>query len=266
MTTARYTHGHGAAVLRSHRWRTAENSVGYLLGALQPDMRILDVGCGPGTITLDLAELVTDGRVTALEPAAAALDEARAGAEARGLTNVDFVEATLERADLAEASYDVVHTHQVLHHVSDPVGMLAEMRRLCRPGGLVAARESDFGAFTYWPDLPGLAAWNELFHRITRRNGGEPDAGRRLLSWARAAGLAEITSTASVWCFSTPDDRAWWGGSWADRVTGRAFTEQALAAGASAADLAAIADAWREWAAAEDGWFLVPHGEVLARV
>ncbi|MGJ3561711.1 hypothetical protein ACR6C2_39465 [Streptomyces sp. INA 01156] len=56
--TAVYTHGHHESVLRSHTWRTAANSAAYLLGVLTPGMRILDVGCGPGTITADLAGLV----------------------------------------------------------------------------------------------------------------------------------------------------------------------------------------------------------------
>ena len=59
----RYSHGHHESVLRSHRWRTAENSAGYLLPHLAPGQRLLDVGCGPGTITLDLAPLVAPGEV-----------------------------------------------------------------------------------------------------------------------------------------------------------------------------------------------------------
>jgi Methyltransferase domain len=50
-----YTHGHSEPVLRSHRWRTAENSCAYLLPHLRADMTPLDVGCGPGSITADLA-------------------------------------------------------------------------------------------------------------------------------------------------------------------------------------------------------------------
>jgi ubiquinone/menaquinone biosynthesis C-methylase UbiE len=50
-----YTHGHHDSVLCSHAWRTAGNSAAYLLGELHPGQRLLDVGCGPGTITLDLA-------------------------------------------------------------------------------------------------------------------------------------------------------------------------------------------------------------------
>ncbi len=95
--TAVYTHGHHESVLRSHTWRTARNSAAYLLGALKPHMRILDIGCGPGTITADLAALVPDGHVTGLDREPGILERARAVADERGLTNADFVTGTCTR-------------------------------------------------------------------------------------------------------------------------------------------------------------------------
>src|SRR4051794_34369835 len=150
-----YTHGHHESVLRSHRWRNAENSCGYLLPHLQPRQRLLDVGCGPGTITMDLAALLGPaGQVSALERTEDALDLARAEADRRGTTNVDFAVGDVTALDLPDDSYDVVHAHQVLQHVDDPVLALREMRRVCRPGGLVAVRESDYGGFVWRPRAP----------------------------------------------------------------------------------------------------------------
>ena len=263
-----YTHGHHESVLRSHRWRTAENSAGYLLPLLRPGMRLLDVGCGPGTITMDLAELVgPEGRVTALERTAAALDLARAEAEDRGVENIDFVVGDVAGLDLPDGSFDVVHTHQVLQHVDDPVQGLREMGRVCRLGGIVAARESDYGAFTWFPEVPELDRWIELYVEVARANQGELDAGRRLLSWTQAAGLTDVSAGSSTWCYSTPIDRAWWGGLWADRIVDSDLARQTVQRGlATPAELAAIADGWRRWAAQDDGWFSVLHGEILARV
>src|SRR5205807_5358631 len=119
---------------------------------------------------------------------------------------------------LPDDSFDVVHAHQVLQHVADPVRALAEMRRVCRPGGIVAARDGDYAGFTWYPEVPALDGWLALYRTVARRNGGEPDAGRRLLSWARAAGFTDVTPGASTWCFATPDDRQWWGRLWADRI------------------------------------------------
>ncbi len=262
-----YTHGHHESVLRSHRWRTAENSAGYLLPHLPPGGRLLDVGCGPGTITLDLAErLGPDGRVTALETDEAALSLAREEAARRGVDGVGFVTGDVEALDLPDDAFDVVHAHQVLQHVADPVTALREMRRVCAPGGIVAARDSDYGAFTWFPSLPELDEWLAVYVAVARSNRAEPDAGRRLLSWAHAAGLADVTASSSTWCFADEADRAWWGGLWADRVVDSALARQAVDRGlASTGDLARIAAGWRRWATEEDGWFSVLHGEVLAR-
>ncbi|GFJ88808.1 class I SAM-dependent methyltransferase [Phytohabitans rumicis] len=262
---ATYTHGHHESVLRSHRWRTAENSAAYLLDRLGPGLSVLDVGCGPGTITLDLAERVAPGRVTAVDTSEDALAAARQAAAERGTDNVDFAVADVHDLRYADGAFDVVHAHQVLQHVGDPVRALREMRRVCRPGGVVAARDSDYAAMTWFPEAPVLDEWLALYRRVARRNGGEPDAGRRLLAWARAAGFTEVTGSASVWCFASPEDRGWWSGMWADRIVGSAIAGQALDAGYGAADLERISAAWREWGADEDGWFAVLHGEVLCR-
>ena len=261
-----YTHGHHESVLRSHRWRTAENSAAHLLPYLEPGMSLLDVGCGPGTITADLAALLAPGRVTAVETSEAALQLARTEAANRGTENIDFVVDDVHALDLPDDTFDVVHAHQVLQHVGDPVQALKEMRRVCRPGGIVAARDSDYAGKTWFPLLPELDEWLSLYCSAARANGGEPDAGRRLLSWARAAGFTDITVTASTWCFANPENRGWWGGMWADRILHSDLARQLLTTGAaSQTDLDRISTAWRTWAADPDGWFTILHGEILCR-
>ncbi|HKD98500.1 MAG TPA: methyltransferase domain-containing protein [Micromonosporaceae bacterium] len=261
-----YMHGHHESVLRSHRWRTAENSAAYLLPYLSPGMSLLDVGAGPGSITADLAALVAPGAVTALEASAEVLAITEAGIAGRGVTGVDFVVGDVHAMDLPDGAYDVVHAHQVLQHVADPVRALAEMRRVCRPGGVVAARDGDYDGFVWYPRLPELDEWMALYQRVARRNGGEPDAGRRLLSWALAAGFSDVTPSVSSWLFATPEDRAFWGGMWADRVVGSDFARQAVDAGlATTGDLARISRAWLAWAEASDGWLALPNGEILCR-
>ncbi|MFI0796974.1 class I SAM-dependent methyltransferase [Micromonospora rubida] len=269
MNSVVYTHGHHESVLRSHRWRTAANSAGHLLPVLRPGLTVLDVGCGPGTITADLAALVAapdgTGRVTAVEITPGALELARAEIGARRQGNVDFAVGDVHALPFPDDSFDIVHAHQVLQHVGDPVRALRELRRVCRPGGHIAVRDSDYGAFTWHPRRPALDEWLALYQRLARANGGEPDAGRRLLSWAHAAGLTDVTATSSTWCFATPQDRAWWGDLWADRVVDSALGHQALAAGVDPEALARIAAGWRAWAAEPDGWLSILHGELLAR-
>ena len=264
-----YTHGHHESVLRSHRWRTAENSAAYLLPYLQPGMRVLDVGCGPGTITLDLARRVAPGSVVGIDPADDVVEAAARDATDQGVENVRFATGDIYALDVDapfDGAFDLVHAHQVLQHVPDPVRALRAMRAACVPEGLVAARDSDYHAFTWYPADARLDRWLDLYQRVARADGGEPDAGRMLGAWAHAAGFSEVTNAASVWCFANEEDRAWWGGLWADRVTASRFATRAAELGlAHERELAELADAFRTWAAHPDGWFTVLHGEILCR-
>ena len=254
-----YTHGHHESVLRSHRWRTVNNSAAYLLPHLKPGLRLLDVGCGPGTMTADFASRLSPGTASGIDCSNDAVEAAR-----RDHAGVDFATGDVHRLKFDDASWDIVHAHQLLQHLSDPVAALKEMRRVARSGGIVAARDSDYASFTWYPFDDRLLRWLALYQEIARANGGEPNAGRRLLSWAQEAGFSRIEASASVWCFATAEERAWWGGLWADRMTGSAIAQQAVREHrASADELASIADAWRAWAQAEDGWFAVLHGEVV---
>jgi SAM-dependent methyltransferase len=259
-----YTYGHAASVLASHTVRTVANSAVYVEPHLRPGAQVLDVGCGPGTITVDIAERVAPGRVRGIEPVPEPLEHARA--RAAGATGVEFVLGDVYALDDPDDTYDVVHAHQVLQHLADPVAALREMLRVCRPDGVVAVRDADYAAMAWYPADPRLDRWLSIYHAVARANGAKPDAGRRLLSWARAAGAADIVPTASVWCYATPADRSWWGGMWAERILHSAITRQAVDGGhADRAELEDISRAWREWSAADDGWFLVPHGEALCR-
>jgi SAM-dependent methyltransferase len=259
-----YTHGHHESVLRSHQWRTVQNSAAYLLPYLGPEVTLLDIGAGPGTITADFAERVAHVTATEIGPRELALS--RQTAERRGVSNVSFAVADVHGLSFADESFDLVHAHQVLQHVGDPVRALREMARVTRPGGIVAARDADYGGFVWYPDFPEIREWIGLYSIAARANSGEPDAGRRLLSWARAAGFEQVSATASAWCYATAEDRAWWAGTWADRIVESAVARQLVGSGqATAARLRRISDGWRRWAGAGDGWFMVPHGEIIYR-
>lgn len=263
-----YLHGHHDSVLRSHRWRTAANSAAHLLPHLRPGMSLLDVGCGPGTVTVDLARAVAPGRVVGVDAAGGILDEARTHAAEAGVGNVAFEVGDVYALPFPGASFEVVHAHQLLQHLTDPVAALAEMRRVTRPGGLVSVRDSDYGGFTWYPQSPGLDEWRVLYREVAAALGAQADAGRRLSSWVRSAGFAPNGTTvgAGTWCYATPEERAWWAGLWAERCVSSDFARQAIAHGlADEVALEQLAEAWREWGAAPDGWFVVLHGEVLAR-
>ena len=263
---ARYTHGHGTAVLSAHSRRGAEDSAAYLLPHLNAGMDLLDVGCGPATITADLAERVAPGRVVGLDAASGALEAARATRAERGLSGqVELTTGDVMALPFDDDSFDVVHAHQVLQHLSDPVGALTEMRRVARPGGIVAVRDAVYSAMTWFPEPEGMSLWRSVYMATARANGGEPDAGSRLLAWAHRAGFTEVTASASTWCYATPADRAWQSTTWGQRSL-TSFGPQAVELGlASSTDLETMARAWRQWGGSEDAWFVVVHGEVIAR-
>lgn len=266
MTVDPYAHGHHSSVLRSHSWRTAENSAGHLLPHLRRGMSLLDVGSGVGTITADFAALLAPGEVVGVDASAEVVASSTAEAATRSLNNLRFEVGDGYRLGFADHSFDVVHAHQVLQHVGDPVAMLREMRRVAAPGGLVAVRDVDYEGVIWSPRSTELDEWLDLTLRVHRKVSGEPAAGRYLKAWAREAGLTDATHSASVWLFESDEDRAWWGGSWAERALNSNFAENVLRYGlADRSALTRISEGWKRWADDPDGWLLMPHAELLAR-
>jgi len=262
-----YTHGHHASVLRSHNWRTIENSAAYLEPELQAGRTLLDVGCGPGTITNEFAGRLAPGAVIGLDVAADVVAQAASTAADAKIANVTYEVGDAYALRFDDDSFDIVHAHQVLQHVSDPVALLRELGRVCRPGGTIAVRDADYAAMSWYPELPALDAWMATYRAVAHHNDADPDAARKLLGWAHAAGYESITPSATVWCFATDADRQWWGGLWADRVRSSSLATQAVDYGiATTADLDAYAAAFNEWTADPDSWFLVPNGELLITV
>jgi ubiquinone/menaquinone biosynthesis C-methylase UbiE len=260
-----YTHGHHDSVLASHRTRTAADSAAYLLPHLAAGQRLLDVGCGPGTITADLAGIVAPGEVVALDRASGIVEEAARTAAERGLDNVTATVGDAYALGFDDSAFDVVHAHQVLQHLSDPVAALREMRRVTRTAGVVAVRDADYEAMTWYPAEPRLDRWLEIYREVARSNRAEPDAGRHLLAWARAAGFSRLEPSASVWLFAGEARLAWWSETWAQRTVSSGIAETAVSQGiATAAELEDVAEGWRRWAADPDAWFCVLHGEILA--
>ena len=149
-----------------------------------------------GTITADLALLVAPGEVVGIDADAGVVAQAREHARDLHLANLRFEAGDLFGVAHPDASFDVVHLHQVLQHLADPVAALVELRRLLRPGGLLAARDSDYRTFHWAPDDPLLDRWLELYLDVTTRNGHDACIGPRLLGMAQRAGFRDVWSRA----------------------------------------------------------------------
>lgn len=116
------------------------------------------------------------------------------------------------------------------------------------------------------PSSAALARWLELYRQVARASGGEPDAGRRLLSWARTAGFSDVEASASAWCFATSADVAWWSETWAARLNQSDFGQQAVEHDLTdLTEIAQLAEGWLEWGRLPDAWFSILHAEILCR-
>ena len=214
-----YMPGYKASQVIHHEWRTAENSASYLIPKLvslreqNPNLSLLDVGGGSGTISVGLAKYIPEGRVTATDLSEVILERARGFAAAAGIENMEFQAADVYALPFPDATFDVTHCHQMLCHLDAPADALREMLRVTRPGGIVAVRESDLAAQCLWPELPGLLRFQSVMEATFRAAGGSWTGGRQLVSWALRAGARrdQIMAGFGTWCFSAPNDKRMWG-------------------------------------------------------
>ncbi|CAI4213017.1 unnamed protein product [Parascedosporium putredinis] len=202
-------------------------------------MTILDVGCGPGTISADLAALVPQGRVICFDASETALQAAREVFAERGLSNAEFVRGNVEEIPIPTGSIDLVHAHQVVIHLIDPLRSVKEMRRVLK----TALAET------------------------MRATGSDPDMGARLKALAMRAGFEpdKVVCSVGSWCFTTEDDVRWWGESVADRMAEDSELRQRVAEVGvmPAEEMDAGVRAWRKWSTSKEAWFGVMNGEII---
>ena len=260
----RYTHGHFGTVVDNHATRTAANSAAFLLPHLKSTDTLLDIGCGPGSISIDLAGQVAS--LVGIDAAAEAIARAEEDRRQRGVANASFRVADVYDLPFEDGMFDVVYGHQLLQHLADPVAALVEARRVLAPGGLIAVRDADYGTMVHDPPEPALDRWLALYHEVARHNGGEPDAGRLLSGWVAQAGFTDIVATTSTWTYSAPEAIEGWRKLWTSRLLearlGRAAVEYGMA---TPRELEELAAGWDRWAEQPRPFFAFLHGEVLAR-
>jgi SAM-dependent methyltransferase len=261
-----YTHGHAPATVRQHGKRTADEAAAFLLPELRPGMRLLDVGCGPGSITRGLAERLAPGEVVGIDLSRETLASARQEAAARGLSNVRFEEASVYELPYPDGAFDAAYAHQVIQHLREPAAALRQMLRVVRPRGVVAVRDVDWDTVAYWPPDPWIDRFMDVHFKAWRRNGGEPFMGRRLRPLFNGLGVADLRITAAVWCYATPEETKEWGHSYAERLLSSPMGGRMVEYGlATQPDVAAMAAAFRTWADHPDAFWVFTHVEALAR-
>jgi ubiquinone/menaquinone biosynthesis C-methylase UbiE len=228
-------------------------------------MRLLDFGCGPGTITVDLAEhLLPDGSIVGIDSSEEVIDQAQSSADEKGVTNIEFAVNSVYDTGYPADSFDAAYAHQVLQHLSEPVRALIEVRRILRPGGICAVREVDWGASAIWPPDERLTRFLDVYYKVAERNGGEAHAGRRVKQWFTEAGFSDLTVTTSTWTFSDENGLKWWGEQWAERILRSDLAKRAVEYGiATESELAEISQGWLDWVDAEGAFFAFMQVEVV---
>ncbi|MDE2934775.1 MAG: class I SAM-dependent methyltransferase [Chloroflexota bacterium] len=254
LTHHEYTIGYDPDFVRLLMLRNAETHAAYLLPSLTPGLRLLDFGCGPGTITLGLAARVEPGEVHAVDIEESQIEMARAAAVAGGHDNISFQVGNVCELPFEDGYFDVAHCHTVLCHVPDTQAALREVKRVLKPGGLVASREAIIDSCfiepageqrrEYWATIGGLIA----------ANGGHPQMGRELKRELLKAGFIDISTSASFEYFGTEKEKA----ALQTATNGWFFTPRVMAT-ATECGLATAAQ-FEQWRRDNDLWKSAPGG------
>ena len=187
-----YTLGYsGASITFVERRRLAINGA-FFLPYLTPDMRVLDCGCGPGTLTCDLAQLLARGGVVGLDAATSQIEMAQARAATMGLRNASFRAADVYALPFEAASFDAVFSHALMEHLADPLAAAREFHRVLKPGGSVGLCAPDWRGFLFSPETPELVAAVKCFTDAQNAGGGDVRCGHKLREYALEAGFREV--------------------------------------------------------------------------
>lgn len=234
--------GFSEEMLESLRRYTAEASAAYLLPHLRPGLRILDFGCGPGTISVGLAKAVAPGELHGIDMEESQVELARAVSKANGQDNAVFHTGDVTGMPFEDDSFDVAHCHNVLMHIPDTAAVLAEVKRVLKPGGIIGCRE--------------MICESSFTHPRLRRHAdeGHPQMGKELKGHLVEAGFTNVRATGSVDIHSTPADVEFIYGFANQWFLSSEITEAAIKYGATTPELCnnirTAYDRWRDHPAA----------------
>jgi ubiquinone/menaquinone biosynthesis C-methylase UbiE len=218
------------AVRRLHRF-TAETDAAYLLTHLKAGMRLLDIGCGPGNISVGLASAVDPGEVYGIDISETQVELSTEAARDAGHSNARFQVADALNLPFPGNHFDAVHCHAVLMHIPDAMAALAEIKRVLRSGGILGASDLINESAFIEPDFGNLKGAIAMFAAGLTANGGHPQIGKELGAKFSEGGFAGIESTGVLETWGTSPGAAEFTDFWLSGAFGPTFGDKAVARG-----------------------------------
>jgi SAM-dependent methyltransferase len=199
-----YTPGYSANAVNFMARRSATTHASFLLPHLKPGMSLLDIGCGPGTISIGLAQAVAPGKVIALDASSNQIEAGRRRAAEAQISNLQFQDGSVYSLPFPAEEFDVVFAHAVFEHLKEPDSALREIRRVLKPAGRIALRSPDWGGFIIAPETSGLARAIKRYNELQTANGGDVQVGRKFPGLLRNSGFTAKKFSASYECYTSP--------------------------------------------------------------
>ena len=264
-STPDYSLGFTDELLASMTRSTVYNSAPYLLAQLRPGLRVLDFGCGPGTITAGIAQIVAPGEVRGIDMEESQIELARSFAAQKGVDNAVFDVADVQDLPFEDDYFDLACCHNVLMHVPNTRAALTEVRRVLKPGGIIGCREMICRSCFTHPDYGVLQhAWR-IFEDVIMTDNGHPNIGKDLKGLVLAAGFTNVQVTASFDFYDSPTDIAFVHQFATRWFLAPEMTDAALDYGATTeAENARIAEAYDRWKDDPGAFCALAFGEVIA--
>lgn len=178
--------------------RRTGQACAFLTPQLRTGMQLIDCGCGPGSISVDLARTVAPGGVIGIDLREDAVAHGRALARERGIPNVVFQAASVYRLPYADGSFDAAFACAVLQHLAAPLAALKEIRRVLKPGGVIGIADGSSTITFRYPTNPLLELWDKLRGLEREFNTGRPPEALQLRALLREAGFARTQSSGTL--------------------------------------------------------------------
>ena len=257
-------HGVTPGLRRDYGQRTAERQAAFVLPYLQPGMNLLDLGCGPGSITVGLARAVAPGDVIGIDHDSRHIEAARARAAAQGVDNVLFRKGNVLTLPFPDDSFDVVFENDLFVHLARGAAQAArDVYRILKPHGFFAARDADAAAAVWGHASALFKQLDQSMIAWQQRRGSDITLGRQLPKILREAGFANIIKSVSADTKGTPASvrsHADITLSLLDGPLGKDMVEHGAADSDTIARLKATVQAWAEH---PDAFFANIHVEVM---